>query len=114
MKQDNQICKSASHLFKLILLIYQSLSNYWKKVPACSAWKADDPSKRRLTSVNVRMLLHVRLLVEPLAAVLAGVRPGVRVDKKMRGQGGGAFERLATHLALEAFFLIEDKRETAM
>lgn len=59
--------------------------------------------------MNVRVLLHVRLLVEPLAAVLAGVGPRVRVDEQVRGESGGALEGLATHLALEAFLLIRDK-----
>lgn len=59
----------------------------------------------RLTGVNVRVFFHVRLLVEPFAAVLAGVGPGVRVDEEVRGQSGGALKRFATHLALEAFFL---------
>lgn len=60
-----------------------------------------------LTCVNVRMLLHIRLLVEPLAAVLAGVRPRVRVDEEVRGEGGGALEGFAAHLALKAFFLFK-------
>lgn len=59
--------------------------------------------------MNVRVFLHIRLLVEPLAAVLAGVRPRVRVDEEVRGQSGGALERFAAHLALKAFFLIKDK-----
>lgn len=63
-----------------------------------------------LTCVNVRVLLHIRLLVEPLAAVLAGVRPGVWVDEQVRGQGGGALEWFPTHLALKTFFLINDKK----
>lgn len=44
------------------------------------------------TSVNVRVFLHIRLLVEPLAAVLAGVRPRVRVDEQVCGESGGAFK----------------------
>lgn len=47
--------------------------------------------------------------MEPLAAVLAGVRPRVRVDEQVRGKSGGAFECLATHFALEALFLFKDK-----
>lgn len=47
--------------------------------------------------------------MEPLAAVLAGVGPRVRVDEQVRGESGGALEGLATHLALEAFLLIIDK-----
>lgn len=60
---------------------------------------------RLFTCVDVCVLLHVRLLVEPLAAVLAGVRPSVRVDEQVCGECGGALECFATHLALEAFFL---------
>lgn len=55
----------------------------------------------RLTSMNVCMLLHVRLLMEPFPAVLAGVRPGVGVDKKVGREGAGPLEGLATLLALE-------------
>lgn len=62
-----------------------------------------------LTGVNICMLLHIRLLVEPLAAVLAGIRPCVGVDEEVRGQSGGALERFAAHLTLKAFFLIKDK-----
>lgn len=51
------------------------------------------------------MLFHVGFLVEPLAAELAGVRPGVRVDQEVRGQGGGALERLTAHFTLEASLL---------
>jgi hypothetical protein len=39
-----------------------------------------------ITCMNVSVFLHVRLLVEPLAAVLARVRPRVRVDEEVRGQ----------------------------
>jgi len=42
----------------------------------------------QLTRVYVGVLLHVRLLVEPLAAILAGIWPGIAVDEQMRGQGG--------------------------
>lgn len=44
------------------------------------------------TGVNVRVFLHIRLLVEPLAAELAGVRPGVRVDEQVCGESGGALK----------------------
>jgi hypothetical protein len=54
-----------------------------------------------LTCVDVGVLLHVRLLVESLAAVLTGVGPGVRVDQQVRREGGGAFERFAALLALK-------------
>ena len=39
-----------------------------------------------LTCVYVSMLLHVRLLVESFTTVLAGVRPGVRMNQHMCGQ----------------------------
>lgn len=45
--------------------------------------------------------------MEPLAAILTGVGPGVRVDEEMRGEGGRAFECLPTHLALKTSFLRE-------
>lgn len=62
---------------------------------------------RFLTCVNVRVLLHIGFLVEPLPAVLTGVWPRVGVDEEVRGKGGGAFERLAAHFAFEAFFLFK-------
>lgn len=60
------------------------------------------------TGVNVGVFLHVRLLVEPFAAVLTRVRPRVRVDEQVRGESGGALECFATHLAFKAFFLRVD------
>ena len=39
------------------------------------------------TGVNVRMLLHVALLVESLAAVLAWIWPRVAVYEEMCGEG---------------------------
>lgn len=59
-----------------------------------------------LTCVDVGVLLHVRLLVEALPAVLAGIGPCVRVDQEVSGEGGGTFECLPTHLALKASFLL--------
>ena len=53
-----------------------------------------------LTCVYVRVLLHVGLLVEPLPAVLARVRPRVRVDQEVRGEGGAALETLAALITL--------------
>lgn len=40
------------------------------------------------TRVYEGVLLHVRLLVEPFVAVLAGVGPCVRVDEQVRGERG--------------------------
>ena len=51
--------------------------------------------------MNVGVLLHVGLLVEPLSAVLARVRPRVRVDEEVRGERGAPLERLAALLARE-------------
>ena len=51
--------------------------------------------------MDVSVLLHVRLLVEPLATVLAGVGPRVRVDEEVRRQGGAPLEGLAALLARE-------------
>lgn len=54
------------------------------------------------TCVDEGVLLHVRLLVEPLAAVLARIRPRVGVDEQVSGERGGALEALAADLATEA------------
>lgn len=51
------------------------------------------------------MLLHVRLLVEPLPAVLAGIRPRVGMDEQVRGERGGPLEALAADFATEASLL---------
>lgn len=59
----------------------------------------------QLARVDERVLLHVGLLVEPLAAELAGVGPGVGVDEQVRGQGGRPLEAFAADLAVEASFL---------
>lgn len=58
-----------------------------------------------LSSVDVSVFLHIRLLVEALAAVLAGIGPCVRMDQQMCGEGGGTLECLPTHLALKTSFL---------
>lgn len=42
----------------------------------------------QVTCVDEGVFLHVGLLVEPLATVLAGVGPGVRVNEKVCGQCG--------------------------
>lgn len=39
--------------------------------------------------------------MESLTAVLAGIRPGVRVDQQVGGQGGRSLKALAALLALE-------------
>ena len=46
------------------------------------------------TCMNIRMLLHVWLLVEPLAAVWAWVGAGVAVDEQVGGQGAAPLEGL--------------------
>lgn len=56
---------------------------------------------RLLARVNIGVLLHVRLLVEALVAVGAGVGSRVRVDEQVRGEGGRALEGLATLTAQE-------------
>jgi len=48
---------------------------------------ADCALVRLLASVNIGVLLHVRLLVEALVAVGAGIGPGVRVDEEVGGEG---------------------------
>lgn len=60
-----------------------------------------------LTSMDVSVFLHIRLLVEALATVLAGIGPCVWMDQQMSGEGGGTFECLPTHLALKASFLLQ-------
>lgn len=58
-----------------------------------------------VTCVDVGVFLHIRFLVKPLPAELAGVRPRIRVDEQVSGQRRGAFESLPAHLTLEASFL---------
>lgn len=47
------------------------------------------------------MLLHIRFLVEALAAILAGVRSRVGMDQQVRREGTRPFERFAALLTLE-------------
>lgn len=53
-----------------------------------------------LTSMDVGVFLHVRLLMEPFTAVLAGIRPGVAVDQQVRWQRAGPLERFPALFAL--------------
>lgn len=55
--------------------------------------------------MNVGVLLHVRLLVEALAAVWTGVRSGVGVDQQVGGERGGALEALSALWAAEGLLL---------
>ena len=55
--------------------------------------------------MNVRVLLHVGLLMETLATMLTGERARIGMDEKVCGERGRAFERFATDLALKASFL---------
>ena len=57
------------------------------------------------TCVNERVFLHVWLLVEPLAAVLTRVGPGVRVDEEVRRQGWRPLKTFTTYFAVETSFL---------
>ena len=58
-----------------------------------------------LARVDVRVLLHVGLLVKPLATIFAGKRPRVRVDEHVGGEGGGTLEGLVALLAGEHLFV---------
>ena len=49
------------------------------------------------------MLLHVGLLVEPLATEVAGVRPGVAVDQQVGREGAAPLERLPALRTLKIF-----------
>lgn len=55
--------------------------------------------------MNEGVLLHVRLLVEALATVLARIGPGVGVDEQVGGKGGRTLEDFATLCAVECPFL---------
>lgn len=54
-----------------------------------------------LSGVDVGVLLHVRLLVEPLATEMAFERARVRMNQHVRGERRRALKALATNLALE-------------
>ena len=56
--------------------------------------------------MNVRVLLHVRLLVEALAAVLAGVRSGVTEHAQLCSgslKGGAAHTGAGVHKVVQGF-----------
>ena len=48
------------------------------------------------------VFLHVGLLVEPLPAVLARIRPSVRMDEQVGRECGGALEAFPADFAAEA------------
>lgn len=54
--------------------------------------------------MNISVFFHIRLLVEPLPAVLARVRSGVGVDEQVGGESAGSLEGFSTLLAFEDFF----------
>ena len=51
--------------------------------------------------MNVCVFLHIRFLMESLAAKVAGVGTGVAVDQKMGRQGATSLERFSTLWALK-------------
>lgn len=53
--------------------------------------------------MNVRVLLHVALLVKPFAAVRARIRPRITMDEKVRRESAGPLESLSALLAFEHF-----------
>ena len=55
--------------------------------------------------MDVRVLLHVGLLMETLAAVHAGVRSRIGMDEQVRGQCRRALEAFAARFTLEAALL---------
>ena len=59
--------------------------------------------KTQPTCVDVRVFLHVRLLVESFAAVLAGVGSRVAVDEQVRGEGARALKTFAALFTLKGF-----------
>lgn len=46
--------------------------------------------------MNVCVFLHIRFLMESLAAKVAWVWPGIAVDQEMGGQGAAPLERFST------------------
>ncbi len=56
--------------------------------------------------MNVRVLLHVGLLVEALAAVLARIGPRVRMNEQVRRERARPLEALAALAALEAALVL--------
>lgn len=58
--------------------------------------------------MNVRVLLHVALLVKPFAAVRAGIWSRITVDEEMRGQSAGPLKCLSALLALKHLLYVMD------
>lgn len=63
-----------------------------------------------LTCVDEGVFLHVRLLMEPFAAVLAWVRPRVGVDKQVSRQSWRPLETFTAYFAVETSFLKREQR----
>ena len=85
----------------------KNLGHWLKRTPQNTQHK----NKRKRTPLaptrmNVRVLLHVGLLVEPLAAVLARIGPRVRMNEQVRGERARPLEALAALAALEAALVL--------
>ena len=78
-------------------ITYNDTSPYTK--PLHTTGPTQSPRVR--TCVYVGVLLHVRLLVESLAAILARIRSSVRVDQEVSGQRWAPLEAFATLVALK-------------
>lgn len=60
--------------------------------------------------MNERVFFHIRFLVESFAAVLTGIRSGVRVDEEVCGQSGRPLEAFVAYFAAEDPFLPKKKK----
>jgi hypothetical protein len=79
----------------------QSIKTRWNKPELY--WK--------LTSVDVGVLLHVRLLVKPFATILTRIRPRVGMDQQMRRQSRAALKRFPALFAREGLLIIVNSSE---
>lgn len=66
--------------------------------------KFEEKTKKTLTRVDVRVFLHVALLMESLATELTRIWSGVGMDEQMSAEGAGPLEGFTALFALKDFF----------
>lgn len=63
--------------------------------------------------MDVGVFFHIGFLMKPFPAVLARVRPCVRMNEQVGGEGGGTFERFTALLTLKQTIKFNHKLSVA-
>lgn len=81
----------------LVSGMFPSVSDQIRRLT--KGFATDGALVRLLASVNIGMLLHIRLLMEALVAIGTGIGPRVGVDQQVGAERRGALECLSALLA---------------